>query len=290
MKHSKRLFSSLFYVPKYEKVSEKAFLRIMLSSIFGILICGICLAGLTWAWFTSSISSTANTITAADFSVGVEFKQNESVIEPAIENESYKLNSGTYKVTITASGSATTGYCTVELKLSDNNEKIYHTIQLYPAGGEGKPQSVEFSVSVSDGSLLAITPQWGTCAVKATAENPRIGNQEDTENHIINSIGTPPKSMTTAEASEQSEEGETANAIIDTEQNSIPEASTTQPTATENAESEPSASETPKQTEESSSDLSTQPTSQEGVSEKGTASEAQSVPTTDTTGAATDEP
>ena len=108
MKHSKRLFSGLFYVPKYEKVSEKAFLRIMLSSIFGILICGICLAGLTWAWFTSSISSTANTITAADFSVGVEFKQNESVIEPVIENESYKLNSGTYTVTVTASGSATT--------------------------------------------------------------------------------------------------------------------------------------------------------------------------------------
>lgn len=295
MKHSKRLFSGLFYVPKYEKVSEKAFLRIMLSSIFGILICGICLAGLTWAWFTGSVSSTANTITAADFSVGVEFKQNELVIEPAIENESYKLNSGTYKVTITASGSATTGYCTVELKLSDNNEKIYHTIQLYPAGGEGKQQSVEFTVSVSDGSHLAITSQWGTCAVKATAENPRIGNQEDTENHIINSIGASTKPQATVaavspEAEQQATESVTTYAIIDTEQNSIPEASTAQPTAAENAESEPSASETPKQTEESSSDLSTQPTSQEGVSEKGTASEAQIVPTTDTTGAATDEP
>lgn len=164
MKHSKRLFSSLFYVPKYEKVSDKAFLRIMLSSIFGILICGICLAGLTWAWFTSSISSTANTITAADFSVGVEFKQNESVIEPVIENESYKLNSGTYTVTVTASGSATTGYCKVELKLSDNNIKTYRTIQLYPAGGQGKPQSVDFTVNAQQDLVLTIIPQWATFA------------------------------------------------------------------------------------------------------------------------------
>lgn len=286
MKHSKRLFSSLFYVPKYEKVSEKAFLWIMLSSIFGILICGICLAGLTWAWFTSSISSTANTITAADFSVGVEFKQNESVIEPAIENESYKLNSGTYKVTITASGTASTGYCKVEL-----GGKTYYTVPLF-TDAQSDTHSVEFTVHASEASTLTITHQWGTCAVAATDETPHIGNQNQatSENHIVNSIGTPPKSMTTAEASEQSEEGETANAIIDTEQNSIPEASTTQPTATENAESEPSVSETPKQTEESSSDLSTQPTSQEGVSEKGTASEAQSVPDTDMTGGVTDEP
>lgn len=159
MKHSKRFWSDLFYVPKYEKVSDKAFLRIMLSSVFGILLCGICLAGLTWAWFTSSISSTANTITAADFSVGVEFKQDESVIEPVIENESYKLNSGTYTVTVTASGTATTGYCTVKF-----GSNTYHTIQLYPAGEDGKPQSVEFTVKVSDGSLLTITPQWGTFA------------------------------------------------------------------------------------------------------------------------------
>ena len=164
MKHSKRLFSGLFYVPKYEKVSEKAFLRIMLSSIFGILICGICLAGLTWAWFTSSISSAANTITAADFSVGVEFKQNESVIEPVIENESYKLNSGTYTVTVTASGSATTGYCTVKLELSEDNIKAYHTIQLYPAGGEEKPQAVEFTVNAQQDLVLTIIPQWATFA------------------------------------------------------------------------------------------------------------------------------
>ncbi len=227
MKHSKRFWSDLFYVPKYEKVSDKAFLRMMLSSVFGILFCGICLAGLTWAWFTSSISSAANTITAADFSVGVEFKQNELVVEPAIENESYKLNSGTYKVTITASGTASTGYCKVEF-----GGKTYYTVPLFT---NSESNTVEFTVYASGNSELKITPQWGTCAVEPKAENPHIGNPENPEDHIVKSIGTPPESMTTAEASEQSEEGETANAIIDTEQSSIPETSTAQPTTAESA-------------------------------------------------------
>lgn len=170
MKHSKRFWSDLFYVPKYEKVSDKAFLRIMLSSVFGVLLCGICLAGLTWAWFTSSISSTANTITAAKFtaniSVSVSAEGSTTPLSPISTEENganiYALNAEKkYTVTVTAdeSATATTGYCTVKL-----GSNTYHTIQLYPAGGEGKPQSVEFTVSGEEGLKLTITPQWGTFA------------------------------------------------------------------------------------------------------------------------------
>ena len=234
MKHSKRLFSSLFYVPKYEKVSEKAFLRIMLSSIFGILICGICLAGLTWAWFTSSISSTANTITAAKFTVNISVieKETNTPLTRTEEDGAYKygLTAGKkYTVAVTAdeSATATTGYCTVELKLLDNNTNTntntYHTIQLYPEVGEGKPNSVEFTVSVSGNSELKITPQWGACAEAATAEKPRIGSQQKTEKHIVNSIGasSEPQASVSAvlpEAGQQATESVTTYALTDTEQ------------------------------------------------------------------------
>ena len=220
MKNPKCLLSGLFYIPKHENVSDKSFTQILLSSVFGILLCGICLAGLTWAWFTSSITSTTNTITAADFSVGVEFKQNESVIEPVIENESNKLNSGTYTVTVTASGSATTGYCKVELKLSDNNIKTYRTIQLYPAGGQGKPQSVDFTVNARQGLTLTITPQWGTFA--NTQSESLIG---DTQNGLssIPATGASAKPQTTVsavspEAGQQATESVTTYALTDTEQ------------------------------------------------------------------------
>lgn len=42
---------------------------------------------------------------------------------------------------------------------------------------EGKPKSVEFSVNASDGSHLAITPQWGTYA--KPDDEVLIGNSED---------------------------------------------------------------------------------------------------------------
>lgn len=284
MKYLKNIFNSLFYVPKHEKVSDISFSRIILSSILGISLCIICLAGLTWAWFSSSVTSGANNITAADFTVGIECKQNETVVQP--ENESYKLNSGEYKVTVTASGTVSTGYCKVELKLSDNNTKTYHTIQLYPAGGDGKLQSVEFSVKVSDISYLKITPQWGTYA-KQEGE-ALIGNsQDDIKTLQFQSLS--PLDVGTEER-EKAEETQT-NHLTESEPNStISKATASQPATTESTVSEPSATETPKQTEESSSIVSTESSSQETESEETTASETQTVPNTGTTVAETNEP
>lgn len=179
MKHSKRLWSSLFYVPKYEKVSDKAFLRIMLSSVFGILICGICLAGLTWAWFSSIVTSTVNTITAADFPVQISI--NGSVAQS--DSGVYNL-SGNSVVTVKAVGSATTGYCMVEF-----GGKAYYTVPLFT---DTSSDTVEFTVYATENPEIKITPQWGTCAVAATDQNPRIGSEEKAEKYIVNSIGTPP--------------------------------------------------------------------------------------------------
>lgn len=160
----KRFIKSLFYVPKYAKVTDKSLSRMILSSVLGILLCGVCLAGLSWAWFTNSVTSTANNITAADFTADVTFTQNGVAVVPQTENGSYKLTDGIYTVTVRAGGSASTGYCKVKLELTGGDVNNYHTIQLYPAGGDGKPQAVEFTVNASGGAFLAISPQWGTFA------------------------------------------------------------------------------------------------------------------------------
>lgn len=190
MKHSKRLFSSLFYVPKYEKVSDKSFSRIMLSSVFGILICGICLVGLTWAWFTGSVSSTANNITAAKFTVDISVtaEGTDTPLTPTEENGGYKydeLTAGEYNVTVTAdsSATATTGYCRVEL---DGNSNIYHTVQLFTEINGENTHSVTFTVTVSQTSSLTISPQWGTYA-KQDGEK-LIGSIAD--ENTVNNIAT----------------------------------------------------------------------------------------------------
>ena len=167
MKHSKRLLSSLFYVPKYEKVSDVSFSRIIVSSVLGILLCIFCLAGLTWAWFSGSSSSAANSITAAEFKVKV--KINGSEITSA--DGKYTLNQTVNTVTVTADGSATTGYCKVKF-----GENTYHTIQIFKVPAENNPQSVTFTVKSVAGAELEIIPQWGTYANRT---EPLIGDKQN---------------------------------------------------------------------------------------------------------------
>lgn len=163
MKWLKRRICRLFYVPKYEKVSEQTISRVVPSSVLGILFCAVCLAGLTWAWFSDSVTSNSGNITAAHFSAQVTVTNNTSqtVITPSPESGSYTLAAGSYTVTVTASGNASTGYCSVTL----DGVTYYHTIQLYPGSSDaGKPQSVTFTVKASAGSELTVTPHWGSFA------------------------------------------------------------------------------------------------------------------------------
>ena len=210
MKQAKKLFSGLLYVPKHGKVSDKEFTRIMISSVLGIMLCVICLAGLTWAWFSGSVSSAANNITAASFNIqiDVKVKGTEKTVPPTVENGIYSFsleNNKAYDVKIKADGTATTGYC--EVIFGGNR---YHTIQIFNNSDESnsgsllstdRPQEITFTVNATDSTLFEIVPQWGSYAI---AENEKLIGNESSKN-IINSIGTPPASKTNT--TEQSETG-----------------------------------------------------------------------------------
>lgn len=166
MREVKKWLKGWLYVPKRAESQDKSFSRIMCSSVLGVLICTICLAGLTWAWFSSSATSTASAITAADFSVTATVQDSSGTeVEPS--GGSYLLGSGTYTVTVTAGGTASTGYCHVLL-----GEDRYRTVQLYTNEEDGT-KSVTFTVSADAETYLTITPQWGTYA--GTADEPLIG-------------------------------------------------------------------------------------------------------------------
>ncbi|MGN0492543.1 MAG: LysM peptidoglycan-binding domain-containing protein [Acutalibacteraceae bacterium] len=291
MKHSKHLLSSLFYVPKYEKVSDKAFLRIMLSSVFGILICGICLAGLTWAWFSSAVTSTANNITAAKFTVNINVTAEGTAapLSPKEENGGYTYDELTadkkYTVTVTADGSATatTGYCTVKL-----DGTTYHTIQLYPAGGDGKPQSVAFTVQ---GSELTIIPQWGTFGT--TTGESLIGN--GLSSISATETNTEPQAALSAvlpEAQQETTEANITYALTDTEQSyTIQQGDTLSEIA--NRYGTTTALLSAYNNIENAAEIQVGETLKippANVAEEITDSETQSVPDTDTTENATDEP
>lgn len=163
----KTWFSRLFYVPRYEKITDHSLSRILLSSVMGIVLCILCLAGLTWAWFSDSVSSQSPAITAADYDVQIQVAKSGVELQPS-EPGNYTLAAGSnsdrsYTVTIRALGTASTGYCTVQF-----GDETYHTVQLYPNGA-----AITFTVTATVASPLTITPQWGTYANDSES---RIGN------------------------------------------------------------------------------------------------------------------
>ena len=66
---------NLFTVPEGEKVTEKMFGRVLVSSVCSILFCMACLAGTTWAWFSASIQNTDNVIQIAEVTANVTVRE-----------------------------------------------------------------------------------------------------------------------------------------------------------------------------------------------------------------------
>ena len=95
-----------------EKLSDKAFARIALTSILGILVCIICLCSTTYAWFTGSVQVDNNTFKAADaclLSVSVYKDGSEKAIIDT-ENATTLECEGTYTITLTPPKESASGY------------------------------------------------------------------------------------------------------------------------------------------------------------------------------------
>ena len=154
MKKGIRWLIKMFYNTGNEKVTEKIFLRAMISSVLGIILCTVCLAGMTWAWFSDSVTSHSSNITSASFSVKVTVNKGTDNTEIHLTDGEYILeqSSEKYKVTLKATGTASTVYCTVNI-----NEVIY-TVQLNPNSNN---DTFIFEIDCSGTSAtVTFTPTW----------------------------------------------------------------------------------------------------------------------------------
>lgn len=89
----------LFIVPEGEKVTEKVFGRVLLSSLCSILLCMACLVSTTWAWFSVSIENKGNVIQIANVTANVKITSGEELISPSTDG-SFTLGTGTYSLQI----------------------------------------------------------------------------------------------------------------------------------------------------------------------------------------------
>lgn len=120
----------------------------LLPSVLGFALCFVCLAATTWAWFTASVTSEANTIQTANFGVAVTVNGNPVAADA---NGDYTLAAGNHTVTLKKTGNAEKVY----LLINNNGTEAYTS---YLGSGDVE---YSFTIEVADNTTATITPKWG---------------------------------------------------------------------------------------------------------------------------------
>ncbi len=148
------------------KPHADGFASLFMPSILGICTCAICLAGSTFAWFSASHDADMPRIQAAKYTISIRINDTQYSSGEAIE-----LDKGTYTVTLTAKGGATTGYCVVK---TGNTQK---TTQQFPSKSYPS-NSIAFTLVMHEAGNVLFIPCWGT----STADN--TGRIQDGDHHV----------------------------------------------------------------------------------------------------------
>ena len=148
-----------------EKLSDKAFARLAITSILGILVCIICLCSTTYAWFTGSVQGNSNKIQTADaclLSVSVYKDGAEKAIIDT-ENSATLECEGTYTVTLTLPKESSSGYLVITVDGQD-----YYSD--YLQRNDNTDQTLTFTLNLVTAKSVTFTARWGIysgdCPVK----------------------------------------------------------------------------------------------------------------------------
>ena len=160
----KRWLKRIFYTPRHSKPTDENILRLLMPSAVGIALCMVCLAGSTWAWFSASIQTVAQTIEAANFDIAVTVN-GELVFSPVTLEAGQK-----YTVTLTATGNAPSGgYCEVK-----GGTIPLYTETILP------DRSLTFTLIPEQTAVYTFTAVWGKYSGEADItgqEQPETGDE-----------------------------------------------------------------------------------------------------------------
>lgn len=161
---------------------QKGTYTVFLSSLLSIGLCSVCLFGATWAWFTSTVSAGVADIKSSSYSISVYKADGENPIDNGVVTVG---DSGAVTLKLKATGtSGATGYCVVQI-----GENKYYTDQITVGDDE-----FFFTVNAQADTVIAITPQWGSCAVRnednkitngGQVGQPIVSDRENTQNDLV---------------------------------------------------------------------------------------------------------
>lgn len=159
MKQWLKRITHTLYIPKHQRPTDGNILRLLMPSVVGSVICMVCLAGSTWAWFTASISTLPQTIKTASYDITVSIADENSVLVSLDEPLQVEQ---TYKVTLTASGTADKfgGYCIVGC-----GDVMLYTAQLLPG------HTLSFTLTPPETAAYTFTAVWGSHSGETDIKN-----------------------------------------------------------------------------------------------------------------------
>ena len=163
----------LFTVPEGQKVTEKHFYRVLISSICSILLCMSCLAGTTWAWFTVSIENSGNEIQIVDLK--------ESVVQDGQEiskgDIGYQLAEGSFRVSAVVERNGT--------NVLKENEQLYVVMTVSFDSGESAvyyhPDSIVTDLNLSKPATVKFTVQWTQPSGVLIADNSVLAIDDESD-------------------------------------------------------------------------------------------------------------
>ncbi len=205
----KQFLREIFSNTRKAELTDENIVRILMPSVIGILLCMSCLFGSAWAWFSAGTSVSSQTITAANYWVKVTIPNPVSSRMDASQNETiYELEKDKeYEVALQAGGTASTGYCLVELSDSedDANAATYYTEAIAPKQEDESSEEAavsdedeaKFTFKIIPGeneTRVKITAVWGSYAEDDTDTSGSV-NRKISESNVIGS-GKLPQEIT----------------------------------------------------------------------------------------------
>ncbi len=157
-------------VKNLEKLADKAFNRLVLTSFLAIFMCIVCLCTSTFAWFYDSAPSVDNKLKAMDkclLTVTVTAESDGTTldnIESGVELKAGEV----YTVTLMLPSHSASGYC-----LIDTDDKDYYTP--YIASHDNiNAEVVSFTLTVDRTQTVKFVTRWGIYSSDCDVTNSKL--------------------------------------------------------------------------------------------------------------------
>ena len=174
----RKLYREYFYIPKGGKIREKVMLARVATTVVIVLLCLAAMGFTAYAYFSASLTSGSNKITAATFDIEVTVDDN---VLSARKGNAYEaiLEAGVHIVTLqqTVESTAQSGFVVIT---ADGHREKYYSTQLKKDG------PITFTFTVDTKTTVYFLPSLGTSASYANREN---GDGAETDPYFIENRG-----------------------------------------------------------------------------------------------------